>query len=133
MRGASPLSCLSLASAIFAFAIRTPNPGSPNLGSSLRVAVDQRRKLLVRLVPRRAQPLLLDERRFFAFVLQPGRRRRERSVDSGPGRQRVYDQNEVAISAFRVGITSSEGKGQSLLQVEFLDQRDHTCRGQYGI
>ncbi len=48
------------------------------LCSFARAALDQRRKLSLRLVPRRSQPLLLLKGGFVAFLLEPGGRRVER-------------------------------------------------------
>src|SRR3954471_17122360 len=100
--GASPPSCLSsVSTAMFAFAIETPF--KPRLPSA--VALDQGGKLPLRLGAGRPQPLLLLERGLVSHLLQPGGRCFQRRIQPRLSCQRVDDQNEIATSAFRIGIS----------------------------
>jgi hypothetical protein len=54
-------------------------------------------------------------------------------MEPRPGRQCVDDQNEIARSTFRVGITAVEGEGQSAFQAQPLGKRGDASLDQYGM
>src|SRR3954468_18746204 len=114
---------------MFAFAIETPL--KPILPSA--VALDQGGKLPLRLGAGRPQPLMLLERGLVSYLLQLGGTCFQRRIQPRLSCQRVDDQNEIATSAFRIGISAGEGKGQTSLQAQLLRQSRHASGCQYGM